>query len=229
MAPGSGPEVPFAEPAGRRRGTGRAAGRPAPELDPDPVVVALPRGGVPVGGRWWRDALGAPLDVIIVRKLGVPGAARAGDGRDRRRRRARPRTTRYIDALRITDAQLAAVEAPRAARARSTRAAVAGPGVHACRCAVAPRHPGRRRARHREHRAGRDPRRARAAAPPRSSRGAGGTRPTRCVELVERRRRGGVRRDAGAVRAPSASGTATSGPRPTTRSSTARSTGASAR
>ncbi len=37
----------------------------------DPVVVALPRGGVPVGYRV-AAALGAPLDVIVVRKLGVP-------------------------------------------------------------------------------------------------------------------------------------------------------------
>ena len=42
-----------------------------PLLDPDPVVVALPRGGVPVGAVV-ADAIGAPLDVIIVRKLGVP-------------------------------------------------------------------------------------------------------------------------------------------------------------
>ena len=38
----------------------------------DIVVLALPRGGVPVGYEVAR-ALGAPLDVFIVRKLGVPG------------------------------------------------------------------------------------------------------------------------------------------------------------
>jgi predicted phosphoribosyltransferase len=38
----------------------------------DVVVLALPRGGVPVGARVAR-ALGAPLDVFVVRKLGVPG------------------------------------------------------------------------------------------------------------------------------------------------------------
>ncbi|MBV8464103.1 MAG: hypothetical protein JO368_12460 [Acidimicrobiales bacterium] len=37
----------------------------------DPVVLALPRGGVPVGYRV-AGALGAPFDVILVRKLGVP-------------------------------------------------------------------------------------------------------------------------------------------------------------
>src|ERR671934_1339008 len=38
----------------------------------DVLVLALPRGGVPVGYELAR-ALGAPLDVFLVRKLGVPG------------------------------------------------------------------------------------------------------------------------------------------------------------
>jgi predicted phosphoribosyltransferase len=37
----------------------------------DVVVLALPRGGVPVGYAV-ADALGAPLDIYLVRKLGVP-------------------------------------------------------------------------------------------------------------------------------------------------------------
>jgi putative phosphoribosyl transferase len=45
---------------------GRYAGRS------DLLVLALPRGGVPVGYELAR-ALDAPLDVFIVRKLGVPG------------------------------------------------------------------------------------------------------------------------------------------------------------
>lgn len=39
---------------------------------PDLIVLALPRGGVPVGYEVAR-ALGAPLDVFLVRKLGLPG------------------------------------------------------------------------------------------------------------------------------------------------------------
>ena len=35
------------------------------------VVLGLPRGGVPVAFQVARE-LGAPLDIIVVRKLGVP-------------------------------------------------------------------------------------------------------------------------------------------------------------
>src|SRR5437879_9043014 len=38
----------------------------------DVIVLALPRGGVPVAYEVAKE-LGAPLDVFIVRKLGVPG------------------------------------------------------------------------------------------------------------------------------------------------------------
>jgi putative phosphoribosyl transferase len=53
--------------------------------DPNLVVLALPRGGVPVGYEVARR-LCAPLDAYVVRKLGVPGheelamGALAGDG-----------------------------------------------------------------------------------------------------------------------------------------------------
>src|SRR5258708_36820773 len=54
------------EDAGRRlaAGLGHLRGEPA-------VVLGLPRGGVPVAFQV-AQALGAPLDVVIVRKLGVP-------------------------------------------------------------------------------------------------------------------------------------------------------------
>ena len=54
--------------AGRRL----AAALDAHRGDPDVRVLALPRGGVPVAYEV-AAALGAPLDVFVVRKLGVPG------------------------------------------------------------------------------------------------------------------------------------------------------------
>jgi putative phosphoribosyl transferase len=44
-----------------------------------PIVLALPRGGVEVGYEVAR-ALAAPLDVLVVRKLGVPGHAELAMG-----------------------------------------------------------------------------------------------------------------------------------------------------
>jgi len=46
---------------------------------PDVLVLGLPRGGVPVAYEVAR-ALNAPLDVFIVRKLGVPGQEELGMG-----------------------------------------------------------------------------------------------------------------------------------------------------
>jgi len=45
----------------------------------NPIVLALPRGGVPVGYEVAR-ALGAPLDVMIARKLGAPDQPELGVG-----------------------------------------------------------------------------------------------------------------------------------------------------
>jgi predicted phosphoribosyltransferase len=47
--------------------------------DRDLVVLGLPRGGVPVAAQV-AGALGAPLDVFVVRKLGVPGHEELGFG-----------------------------------------------------------------------------------------------------------------------------------------------------
>lgn len=44
-----------------------------------PLVLALPRGGVPVG-RAVADVIGAPLDVLLVRKIGAPGHRELGVG-----------------------------------------------------------------------------------------------------------------------------------------------------
>ncbi len=47
--------------------------------DLDPIVLALPRGGVPVGYEVAR-ALAAPLDVLVARKLGAPAQPELGIG-----------------------------------------------------------------------------------------------------------------------------------------------------
>ena len=46
---------------------------------PDVVVLALPRGGVPVAAQV-ADRLNLPLDVFVVRKLGLPGHAELAMG-----------------------------------------------------------------------------------------------------------------------------------------------------
>jgi putative phosphoribosyl transferase len=60
--------------AGKRLGERLAA-----ETWHEPVVVGLPRGGVPVA-REVALALGAPLDVLVARKLGAPGQPELGIG-----------------------------------------------------------------------------------------------------------------------------------------------------
>ena len=45
----------------------------------NPVVLALPRGGVPVGAPI-ADALDAPLDLLMARKIGAPGHAELAIG-----------------------------------------------------------------------------------------------------------------------------------------------------
>jgi predicted phosphoribosyltransferase len=57
----------------------RLAGELEEYRSADPVVLALPRGGVPIGFEVAR-ALGAPLEVFPVRKLGAPGHAELAIG-----------------------------------------------------------------------------------------------------------------------------------------------------
>ncbi|UQX04533.1 phosphoribosyltransferase family protein [Streptomyces sp. RerS4] len=46
---------------------------------PAPLVLALPRGGVPVAREIAR-AFGSPLDVLVARKIGIPGQPEVGIG-----------------------------------------------------------------------------------------------------------------------------------------------------
>jgi predicted phosphoribosyltransferase len=71
---GSGGSFRDREDAGRR-----LAERLVRYRDTDPVVLALPRGGVPVGNEISR-ALHAPLDVFLSRKLRAPGHEEFGIG-----------------------------------------------------------------------------------------------------------------------------------------------------
>jgi len=46
---------------------------------PDPVVAAIPAGGIPVG-KGVAQALGAPFELAVVRKIQIPGNTEAGFG-----------------------------------------------------------------------------------------------------------------------------------------------------
>src|SRR5690242_14233551 len=75
----------------------------------DVVVLGLPRGGVPVAAAVAR-ALGAPLDVILVRKLGVPAQPELGLGAigESGARVINPEVVRYAH---VSEEQIAQVEA----------------------------------------------------------------------------------------------------------------------
>jgi putative phosphoribosyl transferase len=77
--------------------------------DDRPVILGLPRGGVPVAYEVAR-ALGAPLDVIVVRKLGVPFQPELGMGAvgEESVRVLDPHVVRIAQ---VTHDELAAVEA----------------------------------------------------------------------------------------------------------------------
>jgi putative phosphoribosyl transferase len=72
-------QAPLAPLPDRKTAGRRLAERLLPYRDPTPVVVSLPRGGVPVGFEI-AQRLGAPLDVLIVRKVGAPSNPEYGLG-----------------------------------------------------------------------------------------------------------------------------------------------------
>ncbi len=93
----------------RRDAGRRLAERLASLRDERPVLLALPRGGVPVAHEVAR-ALGAPLDVLVVRKLGAPvqpelGIGAIGEGG------VRVVSSDIVSATHTTNEQLLAVEA----------------------------------------------------------------------------------------------------------------------
>lgn len=106
-----------------RRSAGlELAGKVAALQLAQPVVLALPRGGVPVGYEVAK-ALGAPLDILMVRKIGAPGHSEYGIGAlvdgaspqiviDEDNARMMGATQRYIDAE--VGRQLAEIERRRA-------------------------------------------------------------------------------------------------------------------
>jgi len=94
------------------------------------VVLALPRGGVPVA-KEVAAALGTPLDLVLVRKIGVPGQAELAmgavvDGPD-------PLTVRNEDVIRlagITDSEFNAVRDQELAEIQRRRLAYLGKRPH---------------------------------------------------------------------------------------------------
>src|SRR5699024_3823415 len=68
--------LPFAD---RSEAGHRLAERVRPFAITEPLVLALPRGGVPVGVEL-AQRLDADLDVLMVRKIGLPGRPEAGVG-----------------------------------------------------------------------------------------------------------------------------------------------------
>jgi putative phosphoribosyl transferase len=106
-----------------RRDAGRLLSRELRALPwKNPVILALPRGGVPVAFEV-ANALGAPLDVLMVRKIGAPGNEEYGIGAvvdggahqvliDEERARLMGASRAYIDAQVVR--QLAEIERRRA-------------------------------------------------------------------------------------------------------------------
>ncbi len=120
------PSLPFRD---RRDAGDQLADRLVHLEGEHPVVLGLPRGGVPVAARV-ASRLRAPLDILVVRKLGLPShpeLAMGAIGEDG----ARVLEHSVIEQAGVTDRQLARVEASerieierRAQRYRDGRAAV---------------------------------------------------------------------------------------------------------
>ncbi len=95
-----------------------------------PIVLALPRGGVPVAAEVARE-LGAPLDLILVRKIGVPfhpevAMGAVVDGAD-------PLVVRNEDvirAARISEGEFAAIRNLELAEIKRRRARYVGDRSH---------------------------------------------------------------------------------------------------
>ena len=197
-----------------RRDAGRqlAAKLIAYANQPDVIVLGLPRGGVPVAAEV-AEALGAPLDVFLVRKLGVPGHEELAMG------------AIASGGVRVLNEDVVGPLAIPAAVDRRGRGAGA-PGAGAARAAL-PRQPaaarvgpdgdpGRRRTGDRRRRCARPRRRCASSGRPGSSppsRSARGQSARRCATWSTRS--SAPRRRSRST--PSASGTKTSGRRRTPR------------
>lgn len=112
--------------AGRRLA---AACLPLKDSWPSPVVLGIPRGGVPVAAQV-AAALEAPLDVILVRKLGLPSNREVamgaiGEG-------VRVIDDGLIEAMSVSDEDLARVEERESAELRRRVLAYRG-NRHPCR------------------------------------------------------------------------------------------------
>ena len=171
-----------------RADAGRQLAARLEHLRGEPVVVlGLPRGGVPVALEVAR-ALGAPLDVIVVRKLGVPFQPELGmgavgeDG-------VRVINREVVRAVPVSADELAAVQAREQAQvqARAARYRVRLPAPATGR---PDRCGGRRRHRHRVHRKGRLPGRPGARRRPGGTRRAGRAARVGSADRGRRRRTG---------------------------------------
>ena len=116
--------APFAD----RRAAGRALGdRLAGTLPGDVVVLGLPRGGAVVAAEV-AAALGAPLDVLVVRKLGLPAQPELAMGAVAAIGEAveTVRVDRVLDTVAVDDATFAGVRDRELAELRRRVAAYRG-------------------------------------------------------------------------------------------------------